>query len=58
MRETGAFLSFTHNEPEGSREAVKAEGLYSSKTTVYHIEHRVMRLRADDRRAGQSGSPS
>ena len=42
----------------GVAKAVRADGLYSSKTTVYHIEHRVKRLRAEARRIERNGSSS
>jgi hypothetical protein len=36
--------------PKEVAKALRAEGWYSTKTTVYHIEHRVRRLRKDRRR--------
>ena len=44
--------------PREVAKAVGAEGLYSSKTTVYHIEHRVMRLRDDARHIEHNSSSS
>jgi hypothetical protein len=44
--------------PREVAKAVRAEGLYSSKTTVYHIEHRVRRLRAEGQSVERNGSSS
>jgi hypothetical protein len=43
--------------PREVAKAVRAEGIYSSKTTVYHIELRIKRLRAEARRVERNGSP-
>ena len=42
--------------PREVAKAVRAEGLYSSGTTVYHIEYRVVQLRAGARRIERNGS--
>ncbi|HEY5740923.1 MAG TPA: hypothetical protein VIS99_00155 [Terrimicrobiaceae bacterium] len=53
------ILEFPHTmRPRKVAQAVRAKGLYSSKTTFYHIEHRVRRLRVEARRIERNGSAS
>jgi hypothetical protein len=44
--------------PREVAKALKEEGHYSQRTSVYHIEYRVRRLRTEARRIEHNGSSS